>query len=76
MEKQKAESGNLKSFRILIRSTNWLGDAVMSIPAVRAIKRGRPDAHVTILTPAKLADLWKQVAEVDAVVAIDRKSVV
>lgn len=66
-----AEGETLKPFRILIRSTNWLGDAVMSIPAVRAIKRGRPDAHVTILTPAKLADLWKEVAEVDEVIAIE-----
>ncbi len=62
---------DLQPFRILIRSTNWLGDAVMTIPAVRAIKRGRPDAHVTILTPAKLAELWKQVAEVDDVIAIE-----
>ena len=61
----------LQPFRILIRSTNWLGDAVMSIPAVRAIKRGRPDAHITILSPAKLADLWKQVAEVDEVIGVD-----
>src|SRR5436305_4263254 len=30
-------AGKLKPFRILIRSSNWLGDAVMSIPAVRAI---------------------------------------
>src|SRR5206468_3433237 len=28
-----------KPFRIVIRSSNWLGDAVMTIPAVRAIKR-------------------------------------
>ena len=61
---------SLQPFRILIRSTNWLGDAVMSIPAMRAIKRGRPDAHVTILTHAKLADLWKRVAEVDDVICI------
>ena len=66
-EKRKS----VQPFRLLIRSTNWLGDAVMSIPAVRAIKRGRPDAHLTILTPAKLADLWKEVAEVDAVIAIE-----
>ena len=66
-----ADLENLQRFRILIRSTNWLGDAVMSIPAVRAIKRGRPDAHVTILTPAKLADLWKEVAEVDEVIGIE-----
>lgn len=62
---------DLQPFRMLIRSTNWLGDAVMSIPAVRAIKRGRPDAHVTILSPAKLADLWKEVAEVDDVISIE-----
>ncbi len=58
-------------FRIVIRGSNWLGDAVMSVPAVRAIKRGRVDAHVTILTPAKLADIWKQVSEVDAVLSFD-----
>ncbi len=62
---------SLQPFRIVIRASNWLGDAVMSMPAVRVIKRGRPDAHVTILTPAKLADLWKRVAEVDEVLAIE-----
>jgi lipopolysaccharide heptosyltransferase II len=62
----------LKPFRILIRSTNWLGDAVMSAPAVRAIKAGRPDARVTILTPAKIADFWKSMPEVDEVLTIDR----
>src|SRR5438477_3914320 len=45
----------LKRFRMLIRSSNWLGDAVMSVPAVRAIKRARPDAHVTILAPQNIA---------------------
>src|SRR6266481_1998724 len=38
---------DLKPFRILIRSSKWLGDAVMSVSAVRAIKVGRPDAHIT-----------------------------
>src|SRR5207237_805039 len=37
------EKTRLKPFRILIRSSNWLGDAVMSVPAVRAIKGARPD---------------------------------
>lgn len=60
-----------KPFRIVIRSTNWLGDAVMTIPAVRAFKRGRPDAHVTVLTPAKLADLWMAMDEVDDVLPIE-----
>jgi len=66
----------LKPFRILIRSSNWLGDAVMSVPAVRAIKSGRPDAHVSIAVPEKLAALWKIVPEVDEVIALPSKSVV
>lgn len=61
----------LQPFKILIRASNWLGDAVMSAPAVRAIRRGRPDAQVTVLTRAKLVDFWKTVPEVDEVLAIE-----
>jgi lipopolysaccharide heptosyltransferase II len=68
------ENVPLKPFRILIRSGNWLGDAVMSVPAVQTIKRGRPDAHVTIAAPEKIAEIWKIVPEVDAVIALPRKS--
>ena len=61
---------DLKPFRILIRSSNWLGDAVMSVPAVRAIKAGRADAHVTIAAPEKIAPMWKLVPEVDAIIPL------
>ena len=61
---------DLKPFRILIRSSNWLGDAVMSVPAVRAIKAGRPDARVTIAAPEKIAPMWKLVPEVDAIIPL------
>ena len=64
----------LKPFRILIRSSNWLGDAVMSVPAVRAIKNGRPDAQVTIAAPAKIAPMWKMVPDVDAIIPISSRS--
>lgn len=63
---------DLKPFEILIRSSNWLGDAVMSAPAVRAIKAGRPDARVTIAAPEKIASVWKLVPEVDAIVPLPR----
>jgi heptosyltransferase-2 len=66
-----AESEPLQPFRILIRSSNWLGDAVMSVEAVRRIKRGRPDAHVTILAQSKLIEFWRTVPEVDDVIAIE-----
>ena len=65
----------LKPFRILIRSSNWLGDAAMSVPAVRAIKGGRPDAHLTVAVPEKLAPLWKIVSGIDEVIVLPSKSV-
>ncbi len=61
---------DLKPFQILIRSSNWLGDAAMSVSAVRAIKSGRPDARVTIAAPEKIAPMWKLVPEVDAIIAM------
>jgi heptosyltransferase II len=66
---------DLKPFRILIRSSNWLGDAVMSVPAVRAIKDGRPDVHVTIAAPDKIAPMWKLIAEVDAIIPLSESSI-
>jgi lipopolysaccharide heptosyltransferase II len=65
---------DLKPFRILIRSSNWLGDAVMSMPAVRAIKNGRPDVHVTIAAPEKIAPMWKLIPEVDAIISLPEDS--
>jgi len=65
----------LKPFRILIRSSNWLGDAVMSVPAVRAIKNGRPDAHVTILAPEKISSIWRLIPEADEVLVLPNKSI-
>lgn len=60
-------------FRILARSPNWLGDAVMAAPAIRAFKLGRPDAQLAILTPEKLAAFWRTQPEVDEVIGIPAK---
>jgi heptosyltransferase-2 len=61
---------DLQPFRILIRASNWLGDSVISVPVVRAIKAGRPDAHITIAAPKKIAAIWKLVPEVDDVISL------
>src|SRR5205807_9504736 len=52
-----------------------LGDAIMSVPTVRAIKGGRPDAHLSVAVPEKLAPLWKIISEVDEIIALPSKSV-
>ena len=64
---------SLQPFEILIRSPNWLGDACMAIPTVRAFKQGRADAVVTIVTPAKLADIWRAMPEVSRVICREGK---
>ena len=62
----------LKPFRILVRAPNWLGDSVITVPAVRAIKAGRPDAHITIAAPAKIAPVWRLVPDIDEVLPLER----
>ena len=44
--------------RILIRATNWVGDAVMSLPALQAIRRRYPDAHIAVMARPWVADLY------------------
>lgn len=40
----------VRRFNILVRGTNWLGDAVMSIPALVRLRLHFPDAHITVLS--------------------------
>jgi heptosyltransferase II len=44
--------------RILIRGTNWLGDAVMTTPALLRLRERFPGAYIALLTPEKLMELW------------------
>jgi len=52
---------------ILVRGVNWLGDAVMAAPALQRLREAKPDAHITLLTHAKLADLWQHHPAIDSV---------
>ncbi|MEI6279303.1 MAG: lipopolysaccharide heptosyltransferase II [Verrucomicrobiae bacterium] len=62
----------LRPFRIVLRSPNWLGDAVMCLQAARAFKTGRPDVRLAVLAPVKLAGLWRRVPEVDEVIEFSK----
>jgi heptosyltransferase-2 len=55
--------------RILVRSTNWLGDAVMTTPALLRLREKFPDAHITLLTPDKLRELWLHHPAVDETIS-------
>jgi heptosyltransferase-2 len=55
--------------RILVRGTNWLGDAVMTAPALLRLREKFPDAHIALLTPEKLKDLWLHHPAVDETIS-------
>ncbi|HWZ56951.1 MAG TPA: lipopolysaccharide heptosyltransferase II [Verrucomicrobiae bacterium] len=60
--------------KILVRATNWVGDAVMSIPALRAIRARWPNAEVTILARPWVADLYRGQGYADRILVYDNKS--
>ncbi len=59
--------------RILIRSTNWIGDAVMTTPAIGAIRASFPNAHITILVTPLVAELFSPHDCIDEVMVYDKK---
>jgi heptosyltransferase II len=45
---------------ILVRATNWVGDAVMSLPALRALRQRFPQARISILAKPWVAELYRR----------------
>src|SRR5512143_61786 len=60
-------SAVLEPRRILVRGVNWLGDAVMTLPALARLRQRFPDASITLFTSEKLADLWSACRSIDGV---------
>ncbi|MFA7382994.1 MAG: lipopolysaccharide heptosyltransferase II [Desulfurivibrionaceae bacterium] len=58
--------------KILIRSTNWIGDAIMTTPAVRTIRENFPAAQITILVYPWVADIFTACPYVDRVMLFDK----
>jgi heptosyltransferase-2 len=59
--------------KILIRSTNWIGDAVMTTPAVHTIRQNFPNAEITMLAVPWVADIFRLSPDVDKVLVYDKK---
>ncbi len=56
----------------MVRSPNWLGDAVMALPAVRNLKTLLGDDALVVAAPEKLAALWQKCPFVDEVIALEK----
>ena len=44
--------------RIVVRAPTWVGDAVMSLPALHELRRIFPEAHITVAAPPGTADIF------------------
>jgi heptosyltransferase-2 len=53
--------------RILVQGTSWVGDAVMSLPALRALRECCPEARITLLARGWVAGLYRREPCVDEV---------
>jgi heptosyltransferase II len=60
--------------RVVVRATNWLGDAVMSLPAIRAIRGVFPDAHLAVMARPWVADLYARERCIDQIVPYPAKT--
>lgn len=56
---------------VLVRGVNWLGDAVMTTPALLRLREFLPQARITMLTPARLGELWLHHPAIDDVLPIE-----
>ena len=54
--------------KVLVRATNWLGDAVMSLPAIRAVRQVFPHAHIAIAARPWVADLYARETSIDRII--------
>jgi heptosyltransferase II len=53
--------------RLLVRAPNWVGDVVLSLPALRDLRRAFPTAAIDVLARPWVAPLYGAVSEVRAV---------
>jgi heptosyltransferase II len=60
--------------RILVRATNWVGDAVMSIPALEALRGRWPEAEITIAGRKPVVELYGGQAFADRLATLGQAS--
>jgi heptosyltransferase-2 len=60
--------------RVVVRGTNWVGDSVMTVPALRALRRVLPDANITLAIRPGAKGIFSEADFVDDVLVYDRHS--
>ena len=58
--------------KILVRGTNWVGDAVMTIPALRELRRIFPNAEITLYTRSWARGIFQDAEFLDEILVFDK----
>jgi len=61
--------------RLLIRATNWVGDAIMALPALQVVRKRFPQAHIAILALPYVAQIYDHQGIADELMVYDRRDV-
>jgi heptosyltransferase II len=60
--------------RVVVRGTNWVGDSVMTVPALRALRRVLPEAKITLVVRPSVKGIFAETDFVDEVLIYDRRT--
>jgi heptosyltransferase-2 len=58
--------------KILVRSPNWIGDCIMSLPALRALRFYFPDAEIGLACQEQLKGLFENVPEISRIITLNK----
>jgi heptosyltransferase II len=56
--------------KILVRATNWIGDAILSLPALRAIRTRYPDSEIVVLAKSWVSALYERERSINRVIPL------
>ena len=60
--------------RVIVRGTNWVGDSLMTVPALRALRRVLPHATITLATRSGTKGIFSESEFIDDLLIYDRKN--
>ena len=59
--------------RILIRGVNWIGDSVMTLPAIRAVRDFYTRSHITLLVKKWVGAIFERDPNIDRIISYDER---
>lgn len=57
---------------MLVVSVSWLGDGIMAMPALSALRQRLPRAHISVLAKPSVLPLWSLFTGIDAVLPLKK----